>query len=301
MLNGAPRSFEVAGVLDPPRNNLVVVLSNSRASSLVRSTTDSHGRFVFRKVAPGSYSIWVSAPSQGEVLQTVDVGPSFSASDGRIAVTISLSSADPATALPITSQVVSVPELKVPDSARKDYAEAVKLLGSHDTDGAAQHLRRAVSAAPQFWPAWNDLGTIEYHAGRYSEAEACFRKALGQTPQGFDPTSNLGGVLLNLGRYEEALEYNTSAVRQRPRDALANSQTGMNYLLLNQLEKALAFLKEAKRLDPSHFTHPQRYLAEIYLRLSNPNAAAAELEDFVARHPDSAEAASARRTLARLR
>jgi tetratricopeptide (TPR) repeat protein len=252
-------------------------------------------------VAPGAYSIWVSAPNQGEVLRTVDVGSAFSAPDGRVAVTIPLSAADPATAAAASPQLVSLRELKVPGSARKDYAAAVKLLGSNDTEGAMRLLRRAVSSAPQFWPAWNELGTIEYHAGRYSEAEACFRKALEQAPQAFDPTSSMGGVLLNLGRYQEALEYNTSAVRQRPRDVLANSQTGLNYFLLNQLDKALTFLKEAKRLDPSHFTHPQRVLAEIYLRLSNPKAAVAELEDFVARYPDSTEAENARRVLARLR
>lgn len=300
-LDAAPRSFQVAGVLDPPRGNLVVVLSSSSTSFLVRTVTDSRGRFVLRNVAPGSYSIWVSVPNQGEVLRTVDVGPSFSGQDGRVAVTIPLSSADPATAVAASRHLVGVRELKVPASARKEYAEALKLLASNDTDRAARRLRRAVSAAPCFWPAWNELGTIEYHAGRHTEAEICFRKALEQEPQAFDPTSNLGGVLLNLGRYQEALEYNTSALRQRPRDVLANSQTGLNYLLLNQLDKALTFLKEAKRLDPSHFTHPQRFLAEIYVRLSNPTAAVAELEDLVARYPDSTEAINARRTLARLR
>jgi Flp pilus assembly protein TadD len=301
LLNAAPRNFEVAGILDPPRNHLVVVLSSSSASLLVRTTTDSHGRFVFRKVAPGAYSIWVSVPNQGEVLRTVDVGSAFSAPDGRMAVTIPLSAADPATAVASSPNLVSVRELKIPGSARKDYAEAVKLLGSNDTEGAMRLLRRAASSAPQFWPAWNELGTIEYHAGRYNEAEVCFRKALEQAPQAFDPTSNLGGVLLNLGRYQEALEYNTAAVRQRPHDVLANSQTGLNYFVLNQLGRALTFLKEAKRLDPSHFTHPQRVLAEIYLRLSNREAAVAELEDFVARHPDSTETENARRVLARLR
>lgn len=301
LLNAAPRSFQVAGVLDPPKENLVVLLSSSGTAFLVRTVTDSRGRFDFRDIAPGAYSVWVSVPNQGEVLRTVDVGPSFSSQDGRIAVTIPLSAADPATAVTGSRHLVSVRELKVPASARKDYAEALKLLGASDTDGAARRLRRAVSAAPSFWPAWNELGTIEYHAGRHTEAEICFRKALEQEPQAFDPTSNLGGVLLNLGRYQEAIEYNISAVRQRPRDALANCQTGLNYLLLNQLDKALTFLKEAKRLDPSHFTHPQRFLAEIYVRLSNPKAAVAELEDLVARYPDSAEAVSARRTLAGLR
>jgi Tfp pilus assembly protein PilF len=301
LLDAAPRRFQVAGVLDPPKSNLVVVLSSSDTSFLVRTVTDSRGCFVIRKLVPGAYSIWVSVPNQGEVLRTVNVGPSVSAQDGRIAVTVPLSAADPATAVAAGRNVVSVRELKVSASARKDFAEALKLLGSNDTNGAARLLRRAVSADPSFWPAWNELGTIQYHAGRHTEAEICFRKALEQEPQAFDPTSNLGGVLLNLGRYQEALDYNTSAVRQRPRDVLANSQIGLNYLLLNQLEKALSFLKEAKRLDPSHFTHPQRFLAEIYVRLSNPKAAVAELEDLVARYPDSTEAIDARRTLARLR
>jgi Tfp pilus assembly protein PilF len=301
LLNAAPRSFQVAGVLDPPKGNLVVLLTSTGASFLVRAVTNSHGRFVFRNLEPGAYSIWVAVPDQGEVLRTVDVGPSSSDRDGSVAVTIPLSAADPATAVAPSRHVVSVRELQVPDSARRQYAEALKLLGAKDSGGAARLLRRAVSSAPQFWPAWNELGTIEYHAGRYADAEVCFRKALEQEPQAFDLISNLGGVLLNLGRYREALEYNTSAVRQRPLDVLANSQTGMNYFLLNRLEEALRFLKEAKRLDPSHFTHPQRYLAEIYLRLSNPKAAVAELEDFVARHPDSTEAVNARRTLARLR
>jgi hypothetical protein len=41
----------------------------------------------------GAYSIWVSVPNEGEVLRAVDVGPSFSAPDGRVALTIPLSAA----------------------------------------------------------------------------------------------------------------------------------------------------------------------------------------------------------------
>ena len=163
----APRSYEVAGVPDPPRNDLAVVLSNSGASFLVRTITDSHGRFVFRRVAPGAYSIWVSVPNQGKVLRTVDVGPSFSAPDGPVTVTIALSVADPATALAASRNLVSVRELKVPDSARKEYAEALKLLGSNDPDGAARRLRRAVSSALQPQSRGRGTGGLPRAAPRF--------------------------------------------------------------------------------------------------------------------------------------
>jgi predicted Zn-dependent protease len=300
LLNAAAREFQVNGVVVPAAAGVAVILSSADSPFIARMVTHPDGRFRFRNVAPGEYAVWVSVPDVGEVLQTVAVGPSFAAPDGRIAITIPLSAAQAVPSIAPSRHSVSVRELTIPDPARKEYAEAVKLLGVNDARGATRRLEKAVSLAPQFWAAWNDLGTIAYRSGRYSEAETFFQKAHEQAPEAFDPVSNLGGVLLNLGRYQEALEYNTSAVRQRPRDVLANSQTGLNYFLLNRLDKALTFLKEAKRLDPFHFTHPQRFLAEIYLRLSNRAAAAAELEDFVTRHPDGPEAASARRQLAEL-
>ncbi len=47
------------------------------------------------------------------------------------------------------------------------------------------------------------------------------------------------------------------------------------------------FLLRAKSLDPSHFSLPQLALAEIYLRKGEKRAALLEMEDFLARHPDS--------------
>jgi Flp pilus assembly protein TadD len=300
LLDAGVRDFVVDGTLDPPIGGSAVVLSSADSPFLLRATSNSSGSFRFRKVPPGAYTIWVSLQGPKEVLQTVEVGPSSAARDGRVRVTVPLSGANAASSSGPSRYQVSVRELSIPGSAWKEYAEAVKLLGANDADGAARRLTRAVSLAPQFWAAWNELGVIAYRADRYGEAEGFFREAHKQEPQAFDPVSNLGGVLLNLGRYQEALEYNTSAVLERPTDVLANSQMGLNYFLMNQLDKALRYLKEAKRLDPFHFTHPQRFLAEIYLRLSNRPAAAAELADLVSRHPDAPDAAAARRRLAEL-
>jgi tetratricopeptide (TPR) repeat protein len=102
---------------------------------------------------------------------------------------------------------------------------------------------------------------------------------------------NLGGVLVNLGKWNEALECNRRAVLKSPSDALANSQLGMTYFYLGKLDSAEKYLTAAKQIDPGHFSHLQMLLAEIHLRRNESGAAAGELQDLLARHPDLPNAA----------
>jgi tetratricopeptide (TPR) repeat protein len=104
-----------------------------------------------------------------------------------------------------------------------------------------------------------------------------------------------------LGRPQEALKYNTFALGERPKDALANAQMGMNYFLLGDYDSAIPLLKDAKRHDAAHFSNPQLYLADIYTHRGDTQAAIAELEDFLLRHPDAAEAPKVKEQIARLR
>jgi Tfp pilus assembly protein PilF len=90
-------------------------------------------------------------------------------------------------------------------------------------------------------------------------------------------------------------------VLKRPNDALANSQLGMNYFALGKMDLAEKYLLEAVRLDPAHFSHPQLLLAEIYLRKNDRARAAAQLEDFLNRHPDWPSADQMRNAITKLR
>jgi len=107
-------------------------------------------------------------------------------------------------------------------------------------------------------------------------------------------------VLLNLERPREVLGYNGRAVVRRPNDALANSQLGLSFFVLGEPERAEKYLKTADQLDPAHFSHPQLTLAEIYTQRGDRASALAALRDFLARHPDSLQAAAVRRTVANL-
>ena len=230
------------------------------------------------------------------------MGPSLADPKGRVAVTLDARNPQNVSSEVLASRsLVPARQLTVPPAAYREYSNAQKRLARRDVAGAVAHLERAVKIAPQFSPAWNQLGTIAYQSRDFPRAEKHFREALEQDPEAFEPLVNLGGALLTLGKLDEALKFNLYAVLRRPKDALANSQLGMNYFALGDLDRGLKYLTNAKGIDPSHFSHPQLTLAEIHLRRNERQAAAAELEDFLKRHPDSPEAARIRSVMTRLR
>jgi hypothetical protein len=70
---------------------------------------------------------------------------------------------------------------------------------------------------------------------------------------------------------------------------------------VGKLDAAEQHLRQAKALDPSHFSLPQLTLVEIYARKEDPAGMVRELEDFLKLHPDSNLAPDARRSLDKLR
>ncbi len=291
------RKFELRGRIEPARA-AGITLFGSYTPFAASTQADGGGRFRFKNLEPGNYTLSIAVRGQGEVRRSIEVSPTLADSKGRIEVTVRF---QPAAGTAEETVTVSAREFSIPQAASKEYARALKSLEQRDTTGAIGHLRRAVEIAPQFAVAWNHLGTIAYQSQQFAEAEKDFRTALAQEPDAYSPLVNLGGVLLNLNRPREALEYNLRAVAARPEDALANSQLGMTYGLLGDDDAAIRYLDAAKRIDPGHFSNPQLVLAGIYSRRGERAKAAAELEDFLARHPDTPEAAKLRSQIDRLR
>jgi tetratricopeptide (TPR) repeat protein len=274
--------YDVRGVLTPATRASVTLHGFTRpfeASTL----SGPDGRFRFRNIQAGTYTLAVFIAGRGETDKTIEVGPSTADQKRRVELVVRL---DENQMKADRNATVSMRQLSIPKSAREAYQQASRRLAKHDAAGAEAHLKRAVELAPQFTEAWNFLGTIEYQTKRYAEAESHFRRALEADPDAYSPLVNLGGVLVTLGHWDEALTVNQRAVQRRPDEALAQSQMGMTYFALNRFDLAEKYLTEAVRLDPSHFSHPQILLAEIYLRRGDKLKAADQLESFVRHHPD---------------
>lgn len=290
--------FELAGRIVPPE---AASVSLYRVTSPFTATTlaEDDGRFTFKKLQPGAYTVSVFLPTKGEARQTIEVGPATADTRRRVALTLQFKDSDFVFHDLMTRRhAVNTKQLAIPDKAVREYQDAQKDLAKDDVAGAVKHLERAVEIAPQFATAWNNLGTIAYQTRKHLRAEECFREALAQDPKMYEPLVNLGGVLINLRKLDEAYQYNLHAVLMRPNDALANSQLGMTYFELGSFGLAEKYLKKAVEIDPAHFSHPQLLLAEIHLRRDDRRAAADDLESFLTRHPDWPQAAAMREKVA---
>jgi Tfp pilus assembly protein PilF len=249
--------------------------------------TDSGGEFRFHGLPAGTYTISVLRRSIGATRRTVVVSPALADEKGAVRVTISYS---PAEAAGVGGGTVSKNLLSVPARAKAKAADAHHRLEKRDVEGAQRSLKEAVAIAPQFAQAWNALGMIAYQTHDLPAAEQYFRTAIAAEPDAFEPAVNLGGALLSEGRFKESQDWNRRALMARPTDPLANVQAGIAYFALGDYDRAEVALTETLRVDPSHFSNPQLFLADIYLLRGDRAAAAAQLKDYLARHPDAADA-----------
>lgn len=293
----AAQTYRLEGTILPEEQASVSVFGATHPFS-TSTLTDSSGRFTIKNLPAASYTVSAYVPGFGEARQTIDVGPGTSDKRGRVRITLRINDADDVRNHLVQRHSVSAKQLAVPDSAQREYAAAQKDLEKRDTVSAVRHLERAVEIAPSFAIAWNNLGTIAYQTSSFLRAEECFREALRQEPALYEPLVNLGGVLINLRKLDEALELNVHAVLVRPGDALANAQLGMTYFEVGNSDAALKYLERARQIDPGHFSRPQLYLAEIYLRRGDKVNASGMLQDYLTHHPDDPAAPKMRAKIA---
>ncbi|HMD70652.1 MAG TPA: tetratricopeptide repeat protein [Bryobacteraceae bacterium] len=292
--------FDLSGQLLPPRRASVSLFA-TKTPFTAATVSDAAGRFAFKKLPADDYTVAVVVAGRGEARRTVEVGPAAAGSHQRVSLTLDLKDSDFEPAAVVPQHSVSVGQLAIPTAALRQYQQAQKDLARRHPDAAVKRLENAVSIAPEFAMAWNELGTIAYQTRKFDRAEECFRQALQQDPGSFEPLVNLGGVLVTVHKLDLAADYNLRAVLIRPNDALANSQLGLTYFELARMDLAQKYLERARQIDPAHFSHPQLLLAEIHLRRGQRREAAAVLEEFLKYHPDWPQAAKMRETIAQLR
>jgi tetratricopeptide (TPR) repeat protein len=282
------QKLELRGQVAPPFRWVPVLIRSTTGSYHKQTLTGTDGKFKFKKLEPGHYTIYVLHRRLGETRHSVEVTPSFADEKGRVQVTVPFRRSQAAMNRQLRQRhMVSFDELAVKDDARDELQKAGKKLQKNDVKSAIAHLEKAVAISPQFIAAWNQLGVIAYQSREYQRAETCFLKALEVDPESFPPTINLGAVLLAQNRLDEALKYNQAATNQRPDDPLANAQLGINHYRLDNDEQAIRYLTATKRIDPAHVSYPQLPLAIIYTERKEWEKARLELENLRKLHPDS--------------
>ena len=139
---GAERLFQLAGkVLNGEgrpfrRIQPVVFLQSALTPFAVHTPADLDGSYKFKNLRPGMYSLIVAVPLVGEMNRTIEIGPSFADSKGRMTLDLKFDLKSDSTA-----KTVSAAELSIPNGAKTEYRKAQDRLARHDTAGAIDHLK----------------------------------------------------------------------------------------------------------------------------------------------------------------
>ena len=139
-----------------------------------------------------------------------------------------------------------------------DFAEMLRQKGL--LAEAEQAARRAIALAPNFAPAWNNLGIALQEALKLDESRLCLERALALEPDNAQTLNNLGNTLKRLGLATEAEKRWNAALALKPDYAEAHSN--LSNLLLDQGEydRAEAMARKALQLSPR--------LADAYINLA---------------------------------
>jgi Flp pilus assembly protein TadD len=149
-----------------------------------------------------------------------------------------------------------------------------------------EYMEKAVTFAPWFAPAQNDLGRLLFDEGRMDEALPHLEQAVALKPSAPESHYNLGNALLAKGRVAEALDQFQRQVSLNPDDAVAERHFGTVLLDNNLINDAIPILEKAVLLNPSdaaaHFQ-----LGNAYFRRGSAAGAVSQYEKALQIEPDN--------------
>ena len=110
--------------------------------------------------------------------------------------------------------------------------------------------RDIISKNPSSLLAYNNLGLVFFHKGKFKESADCYKKSLGTEPNQPDVMTSLGIALFESENFEEAFSYHKKALRLDPQSVRANCEFGTELAKVGRYQEALRYLNRAYRLNP---------------------------------------------------
>lgn len=267
--------------------------------------TDSNGNYGFTNLPSGRYSIIIQAEGFRPVHQVVVLDLTITT---RLQADIVLEPVDPESKSPRQTISVNPNELNAKSKpasfnpkAVREFDKGNKLQKEENLREAVAHYQKALSIAPDFYPALANVGAVYLRQKDTARAEDAFRRALELNPEDGESYINLGHALYEEGKYQPAIERLEEGLKRSPRSAVGHFLAGSAWLKVGQLDKAERDLKIAYSLDPPGMARARLQLANVYLRRNDRAAAGAELEGYLQANPSDPQASAIKKMLADLK
>ena len=178
------------------------------------------------------------------------------------------------------------------------FQRAEREIAAKDYVAAIATLKSLVGSDPKDFPAWVELGMLQFIQKEHAEAEKSFFIAMTVKPDYFSALLNLGRVRLARKRFEGAAKSLHQALQINPNSGAANYFLGEAYLQMKAGSIATGYLNQALKLDPSGMAEAHLRLAALYSAAGRKDAAASECEQFLKKRPDYSDRKEVERCIA---
>jgi tetratricopeptide (TPR) repeat protein len=268
----------------------------------ISTMTDTNGRFLFRRLSPGSYSIVIdggeSYENVNEQANIIQAGRSMGSTEQIIPILIRLKLKAGESIRP---EVVHADLANVPKPALDLYNSALKLAQEGKNKAAIEKLNQAISAHPNFMLAFNELGVQYQKINELEKANEALESALKISPNAFPPLVNQGIVLVRLKRYADAEVVLRASLKENEKSAIAHFYLGRALAYLGRFDDAEKELTAAITIGGDQMKEAHRYLGAIYHARGDTPRAIAELETYLRIAPKAEDADSVRELIKQLK
>jgi Tfp pilus assembly protein PilF len=307
---------QIDGKVFFPRGNTSrarpVVKLQSLSSPEITGVTDQDGNFRFTHLRPDLYTVIVEGGDEYEMAKdTVAVGfsgpvPAQGDPGGyavpfvyQVQIYLKPKRSNPTTEPAVMSNVAFA---NVPVSARDLFQQALENARAGNHLKAIEQLESAISQAPRFALAYNELAAQYLKIGQADQAVETLKEVLGINPD--DPTLrlNYGIALLNQKKFAAAeTELHLAAQKSNADSSTAHYYLGLTLMNQQKFDGARSEFENVIKNGGDKLALAHKYLGGIYWRNKKYAEAADELEKYLKLEPKVADAEKIRGTIKELR
>lgn len=261
-------------------NNAYVELYDNFGSLVARQRSTGQGRFSFRGMVQGRYTIWVKpyGTNLKEESKEVEINNQTSRSD-TIMVDIRLMP-DRRFQPENLGIVGTVFAQEVPIEAERLYRSGVEMVGSSRAKGMAD-LNAAIKIFPTYFNALAAIGKAEVIAGNNKEGYPYLIRAIDVNPRCSDCYYSMALAFYRLDELAAAIKAADAAALLMPNDPDVRLVQGMILRSNNDYAGAEKSLVMAKKLYKESNAEVHWQLSVVYNRLKKNKEAADELELYL--------------------
>ena len=266
----------------PKPISLDLSLYNEFGNLMSRQTVPSNGRYQFIDLTEGRYYIVVEVENSEVARINVDFSSALK-TDVREDIEFQWKDLSGGARAGVVS---AADKYDRPSKNAAIFNKATEAMEKKRYDQASSLLHQIVESDPKDFPAWEELGRVNFIQKNFNEAEKAYIEALKLHPDYALVLLSLGRLRIAQKNFDGAVEALTQAVKVQPDSPQANYFLGEAYLQLKKGSKAVNYLYEALKLDPVGMADAHLLLGALYHGAGLKDKAAAEYVEFLKKKPD---------------